>query len=348
MSRFVSILLIVCLLGSCTQQSRRWLLTKQVDDEFRMRTGFLADEEIDEGPVGPVAARLLPYALLAEQAKFDHYYFKGADLDQRIISDYCGRKRPCDEMIVASSILSEWKLIGAWEGWENLSERFNLRCANNLCDPLDGLAVQVWIKRQPLCEEAVLSFRGTKGNVENWLSNFHWLSRHLGIIDQYDQVRYIANDLVDLVNSECGERKPRIAAVGHSLGGGLAQHAAYQNAVIRRIYGFNPTIVTGSLDFGRQKLKKGKDGLVVERVYESGEILQFPRRVMGKINPISRCNPRTVNIRFNFEHGGASDQHRITNMARQLIEASDFEAPKKVPMADEPCNTASRASSARP
>ena len=82
-----------------------------------------------------------------------------------------------------------------------------------------------------------------------------------GIKDQYKQVQdHIAAFIRDIEDDPCyGGNKTTIVAVGHSLGAGLAQHANYADGRIKRIYEFDPTFVTGSLDPRSEERRVGKE-----------------------------------------------------------------------------------------
>jgi dienelactone hydrolase len=76
-----------------------------------------------------------------------------------------------------------------------------------------------------------------------------WLA-NVPLYDQYDQVQDHTADFVAAIEwDKCFVRgTTRIIAVGHSLGGGLAQQAAFVEPRIRHVYAFDPSVVTGSTD----------------------------------------------------------------------------------------------------
>ena len=191
------------------------------------------DNYLQRQKAGPVAARVLPYALLAEQSYDPRVY-----LTHRIAP----RASACDDPIDcdthaddehAARWLDEWRYVWSCNG----PDQCGVRTAGQ-SEPVGGLGVQIWARKGAQCPEVVIAFRGTVGGDKgDWESNFHWILRAFPIYDQYDQVRDHIRDFVDHIERDKCYRpgSTEITAVGHSLGGGLAQLAAYSDQRIRRV-----------------------------------------------------------------------------------------------------------------
>jgi pimeloyl-ACP methyl ester carboxylesterase len=153
----------------------------------------------------------------------------------------------------------------------------------------------------------------------------HWLVRLLPLYDQYEQVQDYTPEFVERIAWEpCfAKGTTQIIAVGHSLGGGLAQQAAYVNPRIRQVYAFDPSIVTGSTDTNvRQHWDEYVPGLNIERVYEHGEILAYLRFLQRHLMPPTACNPQIRSIRFHALHGTMTEQHRLSGLTAALLHLS--------------------------
>jgi hypothetical protein len=200
---------------------------------------------------------------------------------------------------------------------------------------IDGLGIQIWARRDGACGEMVIAFRGTDfEQEEDWISNLRWVTRVLPLHDQYEQVQEHINKLIDDGIQKMGCKPRRITAVGHSLGGGLAQHAAYAQRAprITHVFGFDPSFVTGyfdrHIDPARRAIVEQK--LKIDRVYEHGEILAYPRFVLRHIYPLSACGPQIRSIRFNFLDGDVRSQHSIVRLTQALLVNSPAAVPRKV------------------
>lgn len=246
----------------------------------------------------------------------------------------------------ARSILSNWTFIGAhqYQGKETPGEIIcaNRRQANPFgCIPFPGLEVQVWAKKSGIpgvCQEAAIVFRGTDGiDFDDWLSNLRWITRFIpGSYDQYDQVRdgiafantasgssldgngkkmsrwltFLRNKISEV--QKCDTKAMKIIAVGHSLGGGLAQQAAYMaEGEIQRVIAFDSSPVTGYFSVPEAIREKAEEHLVIDRVYEHMEILAVPRWIMRQIYPLTSEKPAIQTVRFNNAGGGAITRHRL-------------------------------------
>ena len=181
---------------------------------------------------------------------------------------------------------------------------------------------QLWVHRvNNVCREAVVLFRGTVStSYDDWVANFHWFHRLTSIYDYYDEARDNIGAVVAIAERQgC---TGRIIAVGHSLGGGLAQHVAYANKKIRTVYAFDPSFVIGSTDFNLLGLPIYREGRRFDYVYEHGEILAFLRFIGRQFHPYEACNPRIRTVRFNALTGSIFNQHRIVDLAKMLASLS--------------------------
>ena len=289
---------------------------------------------------GPVAARVLPYALLAEQSYDPQVYATHAIAPR---ASACGvngatdcAARADDER--AARWLKEWRYVWSCEGPDECGVRTVGRSA-----PVGGLGVQIWARKGMPCSEAVIAFRGTVGGDKgDWESNFHWILRAFPIYDQYDQVRDHISDFIGHIERDGCYRKgvTEIVAVGHSLGGGLAQLAAYSDQRIRRVYAFDPSMVTGFYSVDPPNRDRNVRGLGIERVYELGEVLAYGRLIMLHTIPLSPCNPRVASVRFRVFHGAPIALHSLTDLDNGLLEVARGSRPETSPMVLERCTGA--------
>lgn len=127
--------------------------------------------------------------------------------------------------------------------------------------------------------EAVIAFRGTE-NTEHeafydWSTN---LAAAFGIEPrQYALARDKLPGLIRALKQTFGDALV-IHAVGHSLGGGLAQQAGYLSREVRAVFTFNTSPVT---NWSSLRLAGAVDNPypIIHRVYHGGEILEKVRFV---------------------------------------------------------------------
>ncbi|MEI2656039.1 MAG: DUF6792 domain-containing protein [Nitrosomonas sp.] len=183
-----------------------------------------------------------------------------------------------------------------------------------------GMEHQVWINTSsgtPV--EIFIVFRGTDFNqLGDWLSNFRWITRLIPFLwDQYDQTRDIIPDLVKNIREKYGN-DVSIKTTGHSLGGGLAQQAAYMSEHIDTVYAFNPSSVTGYYSIDKSVREANEKNMTIYRIYEHGEILAYLRLLMKSLYPISDSDPKIVEIRYNLVTGSMISQHSMKDFACEL------------------------------
>lgn len=200
-----------------------------------------------------------------------------------------------------------------------------LKCPPRLqpdCTPVGGLEYHVWARKQAgQCREVAIAFRGTdKGDLGDWISNFRWLNRLVPKFDQYAQVQDHITQMVRRIKHYCPGANTQFVSVGHSLGGGLAQQAAYAERYgnIKYVYGFDPSPVTGFFDVSAMVREHSTAGLGVDRAYEEGEILSLPRAIIENIFPPADCHPRIRSVRFHVLTGLPGAQHSIEDLTKQL------------------------------
>jgi pimeloyl-ACP methyl ester carboxylesterase len=285
---------------------------------------------------GPTAARVLPYALLAEQS-YDPRVYATRQAAPRATTCRAGDPKDCDpaDDRRAAQWLHEWRYLWSCDGPEECRVRMAGRN-----EPVGGLGVQIWARKGLRCPEVVIAFRGTMGgNKGDWESNFHWILRSFPIYDQYDQVRDHIGDFIAHIERDPCYRQgiTQITTVGHSLGGGLAQLAAYSDWRIRRVYAFDPSMVTGFYSVDPPNRDRNVQGQRIERVYEMGEVLAYGRLIMLHTIPLSPCNPRVVSVRFHVFHGAPIALHSLTDLDNGLIEAARGYEPETGPMVLERC-----------
>ena len=136
--------------------------------------------------------------------------------------------------------------IPGWERWTAISD------SGPPCWDKKGLFYETYVYRDNTgtIQEAVIAFRGTENRkgatTWDWTTN---LAVAFGVEPaQYKTARaHIPALIKRLKHPKDGNPQVRIYAVGHFLGGGLAQQAGYLSKDIKEVYTFNTTPVTNWL-----------------------------------------------------------------------------------------------------
>ena len=166
-----------------------------------------------------------------------------------------------------------------------------------------------------------LVFRGSALRWD-WYTNFRWITRLLPFTrDHYHQTQAVIDDIVVESRQKASSENVEIISVGHSLGGGLAQFAAYSTPHIKKSFAFDSSPVTGFFDVPSAKRKQHRVDTHVYRIYEHGEALAYIRLFMRLIFPLSKKDPRIVQVRYNLvSKGNSVEQHGIKPFAEKLKE----------------------------
>ncbi len=184
---------------------------------------------------------------------------------------------------------------------------------------IKGLGYEVQVKHEPGSTPlAAIVFRGTD-QARDWLSNLRWITRMLPVWDQYDQTQVLVPELVKRIQSRYPDGV-EIVTTGHSLGGGLAQQAAYVSSQIKQVFAFNASAVTGYYSVSRKERRKNKIGMRTYRIYEHGEVLAYLRLAVKSIYPLSTTDPKVVELRYDVLEGSVLAQHSMQALAVKLRE----------------------------
>jgi pimeloyl-ACP methyl ester carboxylesterase len=233
------------------------------------------------------------------------------------------------------------------DGWSRVPELHKRTAARGWRLFVPELAVDVWRRERPAQDgaevlEYAIVFRGTVGG-GGWMSNFRGLTAMLPFVwDQYRQAEMLTTGIIDqidrlhaLADHVLKARQPTrllYTAVGHSLGGGLAQHIYMQLPRITRVVAFDPSPIDGaSLVPLERRSAVEEDGrravdldpgdptrAAIHLLYEHGEVIsQIAPCHSGPVwgaegGPTVRCQ------RVNFTRGNAFRQHNIAQMACHL------------------------------
>jgi len=217
--------------------------------------------------------------------------------------------------------------------WGRWKEFPNPRLAEAMKE--SNLRAEVWEKKGS--SMVVVAFGGTVFNSgKDWKSNLRWF-----LPTHNDEYTLLVKELVPAFTTEFRRRAssneaeiPKIYATGHSLGGGLAQEFAYalpekpDGLRVEAVFAFDPSPVTGYYSVDKQVRDRGKENLVIERVFERGEILAALRSLLALLYPPSASEPTIRTVRYNFDGPtNPVSAHSMPRLACRLAESAN--APMK-------------------
>jgi hypothetical protein len=189
------------------------------------------------------------------------------------------------------------------------------------------LRVEIWEKQSP--PMIAVAFGGTIfGNRIDWRANLRWFLPKTS--DEYSTVvkafaPAFVTELAEYLATGQTMPNPTLFSTGHSLGGGLAQQFAYclepHGAVprVHKVYAFDPSPVTGFLSVNQDIRHANQQGLLIDRIYERGEVLAVVRSVMSVFWRPSSRNPTIRGVRYSlFRTCNPIAGHSMARMASTL------------------------------
>lgn len=162
---------------------------------------------------------------------------------------------------------------------------------------------------------ALLVFRGTHIKAD-WYSNLRWVDSWIPRVDDhYEQTERVTREIINYVRQKNGA-DTLILAAGHSLGGGLAQTAAYTACgEIRTVFAFDSSPVT------KHRARNQCEGRSPEnfyRVFEQSEILSYARFIVRLALGLKKSDPRIVEIKVHLFEGVGVTAHSMQQLSEGL------------------------------
>jgi hypothetical protein len=227
-----------------------------------------------------VAQKFGLYALFAGVVYRNDY----ADYDERDKNgcDYLGPGKQVEKHLrygMPGRVDGE-RWIG-WERWKPEAEDGPVKA----CFDREGLYYETYVLRNAAgeMEAAVIAYRGTENYGRQFILD--WKSNASALFGfeptQYALAKYQLKPLVEALEQKLKKSssgKVDLVAVGHSLGGGLAQQAGYLAPQIDKVVTFNPSPVTNWSSL-RYKGQVNVAYPAIYRIYHTGEVLDKVRFV---------------------------------------------------------------------
>jgi pimeloyl-ACP methyl ester carboxylesterase len=209
--------------------------------------------------------------------------------------------------VMSSNAYSEPSKMEAIEGWRRWTD-FPDEGLQKKCDK-QALHFDIW-ETVAAPRAVAIAFRGTRFEDRMaWKANLRWVCRFLPRYE--DQYTVVVKDVaVAFVERLASLNVDDVIATGHSLGGGLAQQFAYalprssSSGVkvprVSRVYAFAPSLVTGWYSVEKDTREHNAKDLLIDRIFDHGEILAFFRLLQSYVYPPSPRSPAVREIRFNL------------------------------------------------
>jgi hypothetical protein len=298
------------------------------------------DKMLTQDEAQVVLNNLAPYARMAEAV-----YRRDLGDSSKSLATACDYVMSTDESSRPQDLPKRWRRLD-----KSLMVKLGMEAQNSADEPLRpcraavGLEYETYVRLGPgdTALEAVISFRGTENKKHQWISdwaaNFSNVDFGVGGNTQFKEARAEGTRLIEALarvlpkapsSAACkaasgqdnGIQAP-IDLVGHSLGGGLAQHVAYSNMEcnVRSTVAFDPSPATGWFFLKWRKGLVTKDPLIY-RVYLDGEVLSFARLISTKFN-MPRNNRHDIRMVFPGVTEGAFGRHAMTLLSAGINSAA--------------------------
>ncbi len=287
-------------------------------------------------PASREAARLWPYAVLS--ANVYHGAWRAAPAERAAASaavSAAAAQAAADPAVdpYVKACLGDPQSFLPLEGWTSWPD-FPSEALRAEALRL-GLYLEAWEDARTTPPVVAVVFRGTDfRSLADWQSNLRWFARFVpGYEDQYTLVsrrlgaEFVERSAARAATAGAGAAM-RVVSAGHSLGGGLAQHFAYslprksaagvETPRVEHVYAFDPSPVTGWYSVPAGLREANARGLVIDRVFEHGEILAYLRLVQSYVMPPSAQDPAVREIRFNFHVADLIGNHSMVRLACDL------------------------------
>jgi hypothetical protein len=222
--------------------------------------------------------------------------------------------------------------VSAGTRWNSLDPELAKLNLPTECQDEIGLFFRVWQRPHAMgSDDVVIAFRGTSNRPDWMYGNLWWITRFFAQDNQYSRSTRLLEVVLKNLHEHAqaaGKPDPRIVVTGHSLGGGLAQHALYNFPSIKQAVVFDPSPATAYVDS-----RHGKEVLACEcdselkteakiiRVYESDEILSRVRFWHKLFFP---SDLQIQEVRFAFNNGPSSVKaHSMRDLTFSLQKESN-------------------------
>lgn len=204
-----------------------------------------------------------------------------------------------------------------------------------LDDKESGLFYETYVHRDSTenIVEAVIAYRGTENRsgqmFKDWGADF---ANFIGVEPlQYEIARKYVQKLTEYLIRDNGNKRMPIYAVGHSLGGGLAQQAGYLSKNITEVYAFNTSPVTNWTNLRLAGLVE-QGYPIIHRLYQGGEALAGIRAV-ATASTGARYGRHDVGVQFGPKQLVAGHLMYVLtcNFAKILVETDAQDAAHYYP-----------------